>query len=106
MFTDKVVAEPWRQPVRHAGTMGRFDVLANVPVVTPRRRADRIFEQALADTDAECMAGPSRLPNAAGLSYKVIGTQTALVESRVRAFWNLVRQEVTGAPIPSAPLWG
>lgn len=86
--------------------MGQFDVLANVTLVTPPGHADRIFEQAEAGTDAECMAGVSRLPNAAGLSYKVIGTQTALVKSRVRAFWNLVRQEVAEAPVPSASLWG
>ena len=106
LFTEKLVAEPWRQPVRQAGAMGRFDVLANVTLVTPPGHADRIFEQAEAGTDAECMAGASRLPNAAGLSYKVIGMQTAPVKSRVRAFWNLVRQEVAGAPAPSAPLWG
>ena len=106
LFTEKLVAEPWRQPVRHAGAMGRFDVLANVTLVTPRRHADRIFEQAEASADTECMTGASRLPNAAGLSYKVIGTETAPVRSRVRAFWALVRQEVAGAPVPSPRLWG
>ncbi len=77
LFTEKIVAEPWRQPVRLAGAMGQFDVLANVTLVTPPGHADRIFEQAEAGTDAECMAGVGRPPNAAGLSYKVIGTQTA-----------------------------
>jgi urease accessory protein len=52
------------------------------------------------------MAGVSRLPNDAGLSYKVIGTQTAPVKSRVRDFWALVRQQVLGAPIPPARRWG
>jgi urease accessory protein len=105
LFTEKLVAEPWRQPVRQIGAMGRFDVLANVTLVTPRHHADRIFEQAVASADAECMAGASRLPGDAGLSYKVIGTESAPVKSRVRAFWGLVRQEVTGAPVPSARPW-
>ena len=106
LFTEKLVAEPSRQPVRQAGAMGAFDVFANVTLVTPRPHADRIFEQAVASADAECMAGVSRLPNDAGLSYKVIGTQTAPVKSRVRDFWALVRQQVLGAPIPPARRWG
>jgi urease accessory protein len=86
--------------------MGKFDVFANVTLVTPRQHADRIFEQAVASADAECMAGASRLPNDTGISYKVIGTRTAAVQSKIRAFWALVRQEVAGAPIPPARLWG
>jgi urease accessory protein len=106
LFTEKLVAQPWRQPVRQIGAMGNFDVFANVTLVTPRNHADRIFEQAGAGADAECMAGPSRLPNDAGLSYKVLGTKTAAVQSKVRAFWALVRQEVVGTSIPPARRWG
>jgi urease accessory protein len=51
-------------------------------------------------------AGASRLPGNAGLSYKVLGTATKPVKSKVWAFWALARQEVLGAPIPSARLWG
>jgi urease accessory protein UreH len=65
LFTEKLVAEPWRHPVRQAGVMGKFDVLANVTLVTPRRHADQIFEKIIpgADTSADCVAGASRLPN-------------------------------------------
>ena len=85
--------------------MGKFDVFANVTLVTPRHHADRIFEQVGAGADAECMAGASRLPMDAGLSYKVLGTKTAAVQSRVRTFWELVRYEVTGARVPPARPW-
>ncbi len=70
LFTEKLVAQPWRQPVRHAGAMGKFDVFANVTLVTPRHHADRIFEQAGAGADAECMADASRLPNEAALATR------------------------------------
>jgi urease accessory protein len=106
LFTEKLVAEPWRHPVRQAGVMGKFDVMANVTLVTPRQHAERIFERVVPGVDAECMAGASRLPNDAGLAYKVIGTETEPVRSRVRAFWDLVRQEVAGARIPPPRLWG
>ena len=108
LFTEKLVAEPWRHPVRQAGVMGRFDVFANVILVTPRRHAGQVFEQVVpgADISAECIAGASRLPNDAGLAFKVLGMETEPVQSKVRAFWDLVRQEVVGAPIPGPRLWG
>jgi urease accessory protein len=107
LFTEKLVAEPRRHPVRQAGVMGEFDVFANVTLVTPRWHATQIFEQVVpgADIGAECMAGASRLPNDAGLVYKVLGMETEPVKAKVRAFWELVRQEVTGAPIPAARPW-
>jgi urease accessory protein len=108
LFTEKLVSEPRRHPVRHAGVMERFDVFANVTLVTPKRHAQQIFEQVVAGADigAECMAGASRLPNDAGLVYKVLGMETEPVKSKVRAFWDLVRREVAGAPVPAARLWG
>jgi urease accessory protein len=51
------------------------------------------------------MAGASLLPADAGLTYKVLGTATEPVKSKVRWFWNLVRQEVVGAPVPAARQW-
>jgi urease accessory protein len=108
LFTEKLVAEPSRHRVRQVGVMGKFDVFANVTLVTPRRHAGQIFEQVVpgADIGAECMAGASRLPNDAGLVYKVLGMETEPVTTKVRAFWNLVRQEVVGAAVPAARLWG
>jgi urease accessory protein len=107
LFTEKLLAEPWRYPVRQAGAMGKFDVLANVTLLTPARHAAQIFEQIVpgADISAGCVAGASRLPNDAGLVYKVLGMETGPVKAKVRAFWGLVRQQVTGAPIPSARPW-
>ena len=107
LFTEKLIAEPWRYPVRQAGVMGKFDVFANVTLITPRRHADRIFEQVVpgADTSTDCVAGASRLPNDAGLVYKVIGMETEPVKAKVRGFWELARQQVLGAPIPAARPW-
>jgi urease accessory protein len=40
--------------------------------------------------------------NNAGLAYKGIGMETGPVKAMVRAFREMVRQEVTGAAIPEA----
>ena len=108
LFTEKLIAEPWRRPVRQAGVMGRFDVFANVTLISPRRHADAIFEQVVPgpDASADCVSGASRLPNDAGLVYKVLGMETEPVKAKVRAFWDLARRQVLGAPIPAARPWG
>jgi urease accessory protein len=101
LFTEKYVVEPRRHPVRRVGVMGGFDVFANVVLLTPKEHADRIFEQvpAMFDLKQQCAAGASRLPNEAGLVYKVVGMETAPVRAKVRQFWSLVRQQVVGAPV-------
>lgn len=108
LFTEKLVAEPWRHPVRWTGVMGEFDVFGNVTLVTPPRHARRIFDQVVPGTDIGegCVAGASYLPNDAGLVYKVLGPETEPVKAKVRAFWDLVRREVAGAPAPAARPWG
>jgi urease accessory protein len=108
LFTEKIVIEPWRHPVRQAGVMGKFDMFANITVITPKRHAARIFDQVAPGGGfaADCVAGVSRLPNDAGLVYKVLGMQTEPVKAMVQTFWQIVRQEVMGAPIPAPRAWG
>jgi urease accessory protein len=108
LFAEKLIAEPWRHPVRPAGAMGNFDVFANVTLVTPARHAGQILERVSsgADSGSGCLAGASRLPNEAGLIYKVLGMETEPVKAKVRAFWDLVRREVVGAPAPAPRPWG
>ena len=107
LFTEKFLIEPGRESPRATGVMGDFDVFGNVILLTPRPHADRI----LADTPAvfdranRIAAGASRLPNDAGLIYKVLGMETEPVRARVRAFWSLVRPEVMGFPVPPEFAW-
>jgi hypothetical protein len=46
LFTEKLVAEPRPQPVRQIGAMGKFDVFANVTLVTSPHHADRALHEA------------------------------------------------------------
>jgi urease accessory protein len=108
LFTEKFVVEPRRHPVRRVGVMSSFDVLGTVILVTPREHRDRIYEQVVANAapGVTCVAGASRLPNDAGLVYRVLGMERQEVQAKVREFWALVRQEVLGVSIPPVPLWG
>jgi urease accessory protein len=107
LFTEKFVVRPRQQPVRRVGVMGEFDVFGNVILLTPRRHADRIFERlpAVVNPTEKWAAGASRLPNDAGLIYKVVGMEAAPVRAKVREFWSVVRPEVVGARIPREFAW-
>jgi urease accessory protein len=107
LFTEKFIVRPRIQKVRGVGMMGDFDVFGNVILLTPKLQADRIFEQVPAEVNLEekWAAGASRLPNDAGLIYKVVGMETAPVRAKIRAFWSLVRFEVVGAKVPREFAW-
>lgn len=51
------------------------------------------------------MAGITRLPNKAGLLYKVLGSEPGPVKLAVRQFCSSVRQAVKGVPIPEEFPW-
>jgi urease accessory protein len=107
LFSEKLVIEPRRYEMRQTGVMNAFEVLANVILCTPKDKAERIHERMQAKLDlAEGMAfGACRLPNDAGLIFKVLGRETTRVKAKVREFWGLVREEVSGAALPPPYLW-
>jgi urease accessory protein len=107
LFAEKLVIEPRRYMMRQTGVMDSFDVFANVILCAPKDKAERIHERTGADVDlAEGLGfGACRLPNDAGLIFKVVGRETAQVKAKVREFWGVVRKEVVGAALPPPYLW-
>jgi urease accessory protein len=107
LFSEKLLIDPRRYPMRQTGVMDSFDVFANVIVCTPKASADRIYARVESDVDlARSLAfGASRLPNDAGLIFKVLGRETAPVKAKVREFWGIVRKEVMGADLAPPFLW-
>ena len=107
LFTEKLLIEPLRNAMRQTGVMDDFDVFGNVILCTPRDCADRIHERIGADVDLETGVahGACRLPNDAGLIYKVLGRETAQVKAKVREFWDVARQAIAGAALPPPYFW-
>ena len=107
LFTEKLVIEPERRPLRQTGVMGDFDVFGNVILLTPKDAADRVHARIGADVDATAgiAFGACHLPNDAGLIFKVLGRETAQVKAKVREFWAVAREEVTGAPLMPPFFW-
>jgi urease accessory protein len=107
LFSEKLVIEPLRNPMRQSGVMDGFDVFGNVILCAPADVADRVHARVGAEVDltAGVAFGACRLPNDAGLIYKVLGRETAQVRAKVREFWEVARHEITGAAIPPPFFW-
>jgi urease accessory protein len=107
LFTEKFVIEPHMHNVRQIGVMGTFDVFANVLLLTPKHHADKVFDlvPAVVNLEEQWAAGASRLPNDAGLVFKVLGQESEPVQAKVREFWSNVRQTVTGARVLPKFVW-
>lgn len=107
LFAEKLLVDPARRPLRQAGVMGPFDVLANVILLTTKDAADRVHARVAADVDlATGVAfGACHLPNDAGLVFKALGRETAQVKAKVREFWAIAREEITGTALPPPYFW-
>ena len=107
LFVEKFVVEPARSPIGRPGVMDDYDVFGNVLLLTPPEIADAVAARAAsAWNKAEgWAAGVGRLPNGAGLVYKVVGRETSVVRARVRDFWSIVRPQAVGRPVPPEFAW-
>lgn len=107
LFAEKFVIQPYQKSVRQVGVMGDYDVFGNVILLTPKHHADRIFEQvpAVFNPDEGWAAGASRLPNDAGLIYKIVGMESHVVRSKIREFWSIVRPQIVGASVRPEFAW-
>jgi urease accessory protein len=107
LFSEMLLIEPAKHPMRQTGVMDDFDVFGNVILCTPPDKADRIHERVGADVDLSqgVAFGACRLPNDAGLIFKVLGRDSTQVKAKVRDFWAVAREEITGAEIPAPHFW-
>ncbi|WCN84378.1 urease accessory protein UreD [Micromonospora sp. LH3U1] len=108
LFVEKFVVTPGQFPVARLGVMDRFHIFGNVVLLTGPERAARVFDRTSTpvwDEETPLASAVSRLPNDAGLIFKVLGQETEPVRAAVRAFCVAAREEVTGRTFPPAFSW-
>ena len=107
LFREKFVIDPARRSPQTLGVMGKFEIFANVVVMTPKQHADRIYAATKVGIDRGKMVatGITTLPNDAGLLFKVLGNDTGRIKKAVRDFCSVVRMEVKGKPVPPEFPW-
>jgi urease accessory protein len=93
--------------MRQTGVMDGFDVFGNVVLLTPPDVAERVLARLDADVDHEAgiASGACRLPNDAGVIFKVLGRETEAVKAKVREFWAVARETVTGVSLSPPFFW-
>jgi urease accessory protein len=79
-----------------------------VLVITPEPNANRILDLvgAAPGFGPTWASGAGRLPNQAGVVYKVLGRTRQDVQAQVRKIWEITRREVLGVDIPPESPWG
>lgn len=107
LFREKFVVRPHTRSPRLLGVMDKYDVFANVVVMTPKSHAINIYEKTTAylDKNEEIAVGITYLPNDSGLLFKVLGMEAGPVKQIVRSFCSMVRQEIKGKPLPQEFPW-
>ncbi|BCP51477.1 urease accessory protein UreD [Kaistia sp. 32K] len=107
LFTEKFILEPEVHALARMGMMGDFHVFGNVVVLTPKDKADALFDAITPafDRENEIAYGASRLPNDAGIIFKVLAMESAPVMAKIREFWSEAREIVTGHKVPENFLW-
>ena len=76
-------------------------------LLAPKEAADRVHARISADVDLVngVASGACHLPNDAGLIFKAVGRETLQVKSKVREFWAIAREEITGTALPPPFFW-
>jgi len=107
LFDERLLIEPQRVDVRQAGIMGPFDVFANVILLAPREVSAAVHAATAATVAREAgwAAGATRLPDDAGLAFRVLGMETHVVRAKVREFWASARREAVGCALPPEFPW-
>lgn len=107
LFREKFVIEPKQCNVRNEGIMHGYDVLANIVVMTPREKAKTIYDatKPFINAKRKLAVGITRLPNDAGLLFKVLGEEVWMVKHVAREFCSQVRMAVKKHRLPNEFPW-
>ncbi len=107
LFREKFIISPKQDDIKNLGIMGNFHIFANVIVLTPPEQAEKIYTEInpILDNKNLIATGITRLPNNAGLLYKILGKENEQVKKYVRQFCSIVRETIKGKPLSDDFPW-
>ncbi|MGI5241046.1 urease accessory protein UreD [Dactylosporangium sp. CA-139066] len=106
VFAERYRIEPARRDPSAPARLGGYPVFATALVLTPPPVAERVLAGLPQGTDPSgWSAGATRLPNEAGLAYKVLSHETAPARALIRACWDATRRAVIDRPAPPPFAW-
>jgi urease accessory protein len=105
LFREKMVIRPTMMAIRNIGMMHNYKIFAGIVVMTPPNLANTIYELTNACINPDIAIGVSRLPNDAGLIFRILGNSVETVKKEVRGICALVRKVVKRRKFPSEFPW-
>lgn len=105
LFTDKFIIRPDKQHPSCLGSMGSYEILSQVVVLTPQHISQQIYDQCKPTVGQDLVSAVTTLPNQAGLIYRIMGMQSQTVKHHVRAFCSMVRMAVKGRTLADDFPW-
>lgn len=107
LFREKFVISPREENVRDIGAMDFYDMFANVIFLAPKEKSEELYARTepFIDREARLACGITRLPNDAGLLFKILGMELGPVKKLARKFCSDAREVVKGRPLPPEFPW-
>lgn len=107
LFREKFLIQPPKRFPKSVGVMDKYDVFANLVVITPKDKADAIYGEIepFIDKEKHLALGITQLPSNAGLLIKVLGMEPGPVKELVRKCASKVRLAVKGKKMPEEFPW-
>lgn len=104
LFSEKILIDRANPTIDFAAVMKGFDVFANVLCVTPPESASLIQSQITTnfESGANAISSLSRLPNDAGLMFRIVASESYYAREEIRRFWKSVREVVKGKELHPA----
>lgn len=107
LFREKFLIQPPVRFPKKVGVMDNYDVFANLLVITPKDKADAIYDAIIPfiNKEKKMALGITRLPSDAGLLIKILGMESGPVKKLVRECASKVRAVVKDKPMPEEFPW-
>ena len=105
VFEERLVLEPDSSSFCNAAVMDGFEIFGSMFALVPAALVDDLARDAGSAVTKELAWGALKLPEKAGVAFRVLGHGVESVRAKMREFHSLVRERALGRPLPPDFLW-
>lgn len=105
LFEERLVLEPGDTDFCNAAVMDGYEVFGSMFALVPGTMVDALARDAGSNVTADLAWGALKLPEHAGVAFRVLGHGVESVRAKMREFHSLVRERALGRPLPPDFLW-
>lgn len=104
LFKDSIVLSPEKHDFKTLGTMGGYDILGNLYIISPGINSNEISDlvhKLINENENEDIGGGATvLPNDCGVLLRVLGHNSRTVSKVLNRAWDEVRKSILGVEAP------